>query len=509
MTTQNDILALPELVDMDPLEAIKGAEQNLNWLAALCLADQMKFLFPKMFIAIWEFLRSKVHLTRNFSRLAIGIPRGFAKTTIIKLWIVFCILFTTRKFILVVSSAAEHAISIVTDACTMLSSPNIKTLFGDWETNMKRNTLDTKIFNFRGREIILVGIGVKGSIRGKNLGNERPDVMIFEDYQSKKDSENEQLSEELYKEMLGTIMKACSPFGCLYIFVANMYPTPGSILKKLKNNADWLSFIVGAILADGTSLWEELQPIEQLIEEYQVDLRAGHPEVFLAEKLNDENAGIKAGIDITKIPRFPWDEDDLPQGRAIVIDPALDNPTSDYQGIGLVGLYDGIPTLEVVKLDKWSPLELIKQALILGFKTNTRLICVENIAYQSSLLFWFTKVATDNGIDGFHFMPLNVGGRSKNSKIAAALKELTAKNPATGASQPEVWVKDEVRPFLINEIIKWQPLKKNNQDTVLDLLTFCKKVVEQYSDLMLMPYDPTVLMIANVAPLTTAENCDF
>jgi len=295
-------------------------------------------------------------------------------------------------------------------------------------------------------------------------------------------------------------MKAKSPFGCLFIFVANMYPTPGSILKKLKGNKDWLSFIVGGITTDGTSLWEELQPLDQLLSEYERDLNAGHPEVFLAEVLNDEHAGIKAGIDITKIPRFPFDEDDLPQGRAIIIDPSLDNPTSDYNGIGLMGIYDGIPCLEKVKLAKFTPFELIKYAIILAMGTGTRLICVENIAYQSSLLFWFTKVCVDNGIEGFHFMPLNVGGKSKNAKIMSTLKELEKK---------EVLIKDDVRPLLINEVIKFNPLKKNNQDTCLDLLTFCKKVIEQYSELTLMVYEAEYQSIGNATPRAIEDNCLF
>jgi len=496
---------LPEMVDVSPVEAITRAERDMNFLAALCFAEHMKFLFPALFVACWEFMKSKVNLIRSFPQLAIGIPRGFAKTTVMKLWIIYCVLFTSKRFIVVISKIEDHAINIIMDVCEMLSHPNITSLFGMWNINIERDQQQCKIFSFRGRKIILGAIGAKGSIRGLNIGNERPDVMIFEDYQSKEDSENEELSNKQYETMVGTFMKACAPFGCMYIFVANMYPTVGSILKKLKTNPDWMSFIVGAILADGTSLWEDLQPIEQLIDEYMKDLRAGVPQVFLAEKLNDENAGIKAGNDIMKIGKFPFDPSDLPQGRAIVIDPALDNPTSDYNGVGLVGLYDGIPVLEKVILGKFTPLALIKQALMLGFNTGTRLITVENVAYQASLLFWFNQVCQDNGIQGFHFMPLNVGSKSKNSKIAASLKEIVPNKDG----KIETYVKDEVRPLLINEIIKWQPLKKNNQDTVLDLLTFCRKVIEQFMDLMYMPYEPEVVGVALAAPRPESENCTF
>lgn len=492
---ENEVNAVP----VNTAAAIAKAEAELNFLGMICFAEHFVYLFPTMYLAIWDFMKSKVHLVRDFSKLAIGIPRGFAKTALMKLWIIYCVLFTTKKFILVISSNEDHAINIIKDVCDILSSVNITNLFGDWKLNAERNQVQSKIFKFRGRRIVLAAMGANGSIRGLNVGLDRPDVMILDDYQTKKESNNETISEELYKELIGTILKANSPFGCLYIFVANMYPTQGSILKKLKNNKDWLSFIVGAILSNGTSLWEQLQPLSQLLDEYEADLNAGHPEIFLSEKLNDETAGIKAGIDITKIEVFE-DEGDLPQGRAIVIDPALDNPTSDYNGIGLVGLYDGKPVLEKVILERFSPLELIKQSLILAFQTGTRLIVVESVAYQASLLFWFSKVCQDNGIEGFHFMPLKIGGGSKNAKIMATLQELAKK---------EIALKKEVKPLAVNEIIKFQPLKKNNQDTCLDLLSFMKKVVEQYADLMLMVYEADYQMIQGAAPLTELENSPF
>lgn len=489
-----------EQVTVSPTEAIKAAEEDLNFLSALVLGEHMLYLFPGMFIAIWTFLKSKVFLIRDFSQLAIGIPRAFAKTTFVKIFIVYCVLFTSKKFILVISSNEDHAINIIKDVCDMLSMPNILALFGDYTINMERNQAQCKVFKFRTRRIILAGFGAKGSVRGLNIGLDRPDVMIFEDYQTKEESENEELSRKLYQEMIGTHMKSKSPFGCLFIFIANMYPTPGSILKKLKINKDWMSFIVGGILSNGESLWEELQPLDQLLAEYEKDLNAGHPEIFLSEVLNDENAGIKAGIDITKIPQFPHELDELPQGRAIIVDPSLDNPTSDYNGVGLCGLYDGIPFLEKVLLKRYTPFELIKNALIMAMESGTRLIVVENVAYQASLLFWFDKICLDNGISGFHFMPLNVGGKSKNAKIMSTLKEL---------DRGEIGVKPEVRPLLVNEIIKFNPLKKNNQDTCLDLLTFMKKVMEQYLDLTTMVYEAEYQMIGNCAPRSIEENCAF
>jgi len=497
-------------ITVDPQQARDKASQDMNFLAVLCLFDIMKFLFPPMFLAMWELCVSKLNLYRDFSKIALGIPRGFAKTTFVKLLAVFAVLFTRKHFILVVSFAEEHAISVINDVCKMLSSPNIRLLFGDWDLNVETNQKHLKIFKFRGKTIILKAVGAKGGIRGVNEAHHRPDLIIFEDYQKKEESENEELSKLLYQSMIGTVMKTKSPFGCLYLYVANMYPTPGAILKKLKLNSDWISLIVGGIRADGSSLWEELHPITQLLDEYESDLKANCPEVFLSEVLNDETAGIKSGIDITKLPQFPFDLDELPQGRAIVIDPALDNANSDYNGVGLVGTFDGMGCLEKVKLGKFNPLVLIKEALLMGMDNGARLICVENVAYQASLLFWFNQVCLDNGIEGFHFMPLQIGASSKNAKIIAALRKWQGEKQTTGEYKSTLHVKPEVRPLIINEIIKFNPLKKNNQDTCLDLLTFVDKVIEQYGDLMLMPYEAEMIVNSeHTKPREVELTCSF
>lgn len=508
-TSENNADLLQPTV-VNPTEAIDKASKDMNFLAMLCLFDVMKFLFPPMFLAMWELCVSKLQLTRDFTKLALGIPRGFAKTTFVKLIIVYTILFTRKHFVLVVSYAEEHAISVISDVCSMLGSPNIKLLFGDWTINARTNTKHLKVFHFRGRTIILKAVGSKGGIRGLNEEHHRPDLIICEDYQKKAESENEELSKQMYQELIGTIMKAKSPFGCLFLYVANMYPTPGSILKKLKENPDWVKLIVGGILADGTSLWEDLHPIMQLLEEYEGDLRANCPEVFLSEVLNDETAGIKVGIDITKLPAYPFDLDDLPQGRAVVIDPALDNPTSDYNGIGLVGVFDGVGVLEKVDLGRKNPLQLIKDSIKMAAENMCRLICVENVAYQASLLFWFSRVCEDNGIVGFHFMPLNIGQGSKNAKIIASLRKWQGTKQENGTYKHDVHVKPEVRPLILNEIIKFNPIKKNNQDTCLDLLTFVDKVIEQYQDLMLMDYEAEMIVSSvQAAPRLIEDNCAF
>jgi hypothetical protein len=291
----------------------------------------------------------------------------------------------------------------------------------------------------------------------------------------------------LIKRMVGTIMKAKSPKGCLYLFVGNMYPTVGSILRKLKTNPMWVKFIVGGILADGTSLWEDLQPLRQLIEELESDRAMGEEEQFYAEVLNDETAGIKAGIDISKIPTCPYDlEFENPEGRFIIIDPSGDKWVSDMNAVGLFGMFSGKPVFIKAEQGHWSPLELIKRSLAMAIDTRTRLVVVENVAYQASLLFWFNYVCNEVGISGIDFVPINPKGKAKNGRIKNMLKGLIRPQPG---KEVEQYLGPEVRAVVVAQIQAWNPLQAKNTDELLDLLAYVPQVLLEYSGMISTEFD--------------------
>src|SRR6188768_50149 len=260
-------------IDGDPEfnaeEVFATAKESLDFLAALAIPDVYKYAFPPIYLSIWEWIKQNIYLKRKFPQLALGLPRGFAKTLVVKLIILYAILFTNRQFIIVICENVEKAAAILSDVEDMLDEPNIKATFGDWRLGMGVNTQVRKVFAFRGRNIILKGAGANTGIRGITEKNRRPDLMVFDDIQSREDSESEILANKLESWMVGTAMKTKSAEGCMYLFVANMYPTKGSLLRKIKANPNWVKYIVGGILANGTSLWEELQPIEQLLREFQ------------------------------------------------------------------------------------------------------------------------------------------------------------------------------------------------------------------------------------------------
>lgn len=321
-----------------------------------------------------------------------------------------------------------------------------------------------------------MGAGAQSDIRGITLENVRPDIMIFDDIQTREDADSEVVSSNLETWLIGTAMKAKSPEGCLFIFIANMYPTKHSLLRKLKHNPTWTKFIAGGILADGTSLWEDLQPLEQLLKEFENDLSMGRPEIFFAEVLNDENATVNTFIDISKIPECPFEDEfeaGQHQGNFIVIDPATDKANADAVSIGYFEVWDGVPVSREIIEGRLSPGDSIKESLKLCFKYNCTLVAVESNAYQYSHLYWFNYICAQYGIIGLNCVDVYSGSRSKNSRILDMFKGLLAK---------ELYLSRQTRAQVFSQITSFNALKTNNVDGILDLLTYSTKIIEMYGD---------------------------
>ncbi len=456
----------------DRLQVIEMCKSDLNFLAAMAMPVTFKFFFPATHITAWHIMVNSLDDPEiQFPQIALGIPRGHAKTTLIKLFVLYCVLFSNKKFILATAATEPRAMDIIADVVDMLDETNIKGTFGDWRLGLETDTKSLKKFGFRDRNVILAAIGAEGAVRGLNIKNARPDVMIFDDIQTRECADSKLQSDTLERWMIGTAMKAKSPAGCLFIYSGNMFPTSHSILKKLKMNGSWIKFISGGILADGSALWPELRSLDSLIEELNNDIAMGHPEIFFSEVLNDTEAGVNTSVDFSKFPAWEWTKDDLPQGKFLVVDPSQGKGL-DSDVIGRFEVYDGILGCRELVEEKLSPGNLIRKALILAIRNNISLIAVESMAYQYTLLYWFEEVCKTAGITGIVCVPIYATNHSKNSRIASGLKAMQSR---------EIILHNDIRSRVQKQIADWNPMKRDNVDDILDIIAYAPKVLAEYT----------------------------
>lgn len=453
-------------------ELILGCKTSLDFLASIVLTEIYSYGYPALFHGLWQLLCDAAIQLRGKPKYALGIPRGFAKTILMKLYVVWLVLFSDRGFILIVCNTEAHAMNFLSDVAEMLSHPNIISIFGDWRANMgDSDTKALKKFDFRGRSITIAAIGSGSSPRGLNIKFVRPDCVIMDDMQNRDEAENSEIAKEQMIWMLGTLMKACHPQRCVFIFVGNMYPFEGSILRKLKHSAIWTSIITGAILADGESIWPEHRSVEDLLEELANDTEQGHPEIFYAEVMNDEEGGTVSGIDVSKIKHLPDGlMQQMAQGGFIIIDPSGRKKKSDNTAIGAVLVFDETPVLWEVVNKQMDPGETIKTATLLAMKYNMQLIVVEGVAYQETLAYWFEQVWEQLGVEGLNIATITPGGLQKNARIRSWFQLLlSGKN----------YLHPQVRSEVIYEITQFNPLKTNNVDNLLDIGAYMTKVIAE------------------------------
>lgn len=456
-------------------EALLAAKNDMNFLAALAAPEVFQYFFPPIFLAIWQLLTTAVQENRGQHKLAIGLPRGFAKTFVAKLFVLYTILFTDRKFILVVCNTEDHAQNFLSDVMDLLSSDNIVRVFGNWRVAKETDSLLKKKFYFRGRPVIIAGLGKNGSPRGLNIKYVRPDVLVMDDMQSRENAKSPAESKADLEWMMGTLLKANNKERCTFIYIGNMYPYDGTILKKLKENSIWTTFITGAILEDGDSLWPELRSVEDILQELEDDEAMGCPEIFYSEVMNDDKAGTRSGVDFGRINIWkPQSTMPLfPHAGFVIIDPSAAKKKSDDVAIGVCKIYDNEPVLEEVLTGRFDPMQQCRESIKLALKHGLTAIIVEDVAYQSTLIFWMQQVLAQLQLQNIKILPINPRGASKNYRIIEMLKQLTAQ-------RQRIYITPAVRSVVVHQITYFDPTKTNNKDDILDILAYFPLVQAQY-----------------------------
>lgn len=450
-------------------EIIEHMKHDLDFFAQVCLPDVYRYPFPPIHKAVWQMLTEGAATDTGISQLAFGLPRGFAKTVLLKLFAVHSILFSTRQFIVTCCNTASLAENFLADVLDVLASENIRRLFGDYRAHSEISRQELQKFTFMGRAIILCAVGAGTSVRGINIKYLRPDILICDDMQSREEADSPIESAKLLNWFQGTLLKFVSPHRSLRVFLGNMYPSDGCILKKLKYNPVWTTFITGAILEDGDSIWPEHKSVEALLDELASDTAMGTPEIFYAEVMNDEEAGSRSGCDITKIipQELPGTE---PEAACIIIDPSAGKKKSDDLVIGAFKIYDQLPYLTELAIGKFNPAETIKQTLQLAMRLQIRAIFIESVAYQSTLAFWFQHYCNEWGVEGINVYEIYPRG-AKNSRIITALKDLQAGKILTTQS---------TRNKVVNQITQFDPLKTTNKDDILDVVAYIYPTMSEH-----------------------------
>ena len=474
-------MAETEELQLSIIDAYNRGMTDINFFAALALPTVSVYSLPLFYVAIWQMLTTREEdKVGALLRFALGLPRGHAKTTFIKILICWMIVYDKVFFALIVCSNAALAEALMADIHDILCSDNMVSIYGDWAAGLAIDSADTKKAQYHGRSVVMVARGWSAGIRGLNLRFQRPDLIFCDDAQTRKNDQSPTERQDLLEELVGSIFKAISPVGDrLIIYVGNMY-SEGCILNRLKQNPHWISLITGAILSNGQPLWPELFSLSELMESYEHDEQLGLANVWFSEVMNDPQSGGTSLLP-SSLPLCPVSEVLVPDAAFITIDPAGFKSTSDDNVIAVHIKHENKGyVVETVKgiLD---PQEIIRKTLSLAMKWGVSLIGIEDVGYQQTLSFWMSHYLREYGIEGITVVPLKPKGRSKELRIRLFIAELY--NGSYYLLDPST------RSAFIWQASLYKIGKPNNRDDLLDAVSYGLDVRNEYWHLLVSPLD--------------------
>jgi len=415
----------PSTLNVSLSDAYERGKVDINFFAALCMPSIFLYPLPLFYIAAWQLISSDDEdRIDSLFRFALGLPRGHAKTTFVKILIAWMICYDKASFILVVCSNSSLAENLLADIDDILASDNITSIYGQWNSgNKATDSKDTKKAAYHGRSVTLVARGWSAGIRGINLKNHRPDFIFCDDVQTKDNDLSPTEREKLLNELAGTIFKAVSHRGRrTIVYVGNLY-SDECILQQFRKNPHWTSLVTGAILEDGSPLWPELVSLEELKESYEHDEALGLSHIWFAEVMNDPQSVLHSLLP-KPLPDSPVAEIIVDDGAFITIDPAGFRSTSDDNVIAVGKKYEdrcfGVAMDRGIK----DPSELIQKAIAMALEHGVSLIGIEAVAYQQTLCFWMTFFLRKLNINHITVVELHPHGRSKESRIRQYVAEL-------------------------------------------------------------------------------------
>jgi len=458
----------------DSKEAFDAGFNSFQFFSELCLPDVCTFKWPFEYIAIWMLLIKAIRdkdekQVKRVLRFALGLPRGFAKTTFIKLLVAWLIVYDFVTFVLVVCATEPHAENFLADVSDMLSTSNMTAIYGNWTGSLAIDNAKLKKATYRRRTVILAAIGSGTSVRGLNIVHERPDFIICDDMQTKENAESDTEALHLLNWFVGTLLKCVDPTFAVVAYIGNMYPQ-NCILFKLKENPYWTSLITGCILADGKSLWQELRPLEALYEEFKHDEALGLAFIWFAEMMNDPILERISLLPKGILPVCTLKEEEInPDAGFAIVDPAGFKNAADDNVCIAVQVMNGIPYVRGMTSGIFNPREIIEKTVELCLLYNIRIIFVESVAYQQTLCFWFTdELKRVNLQDHFTIKEVMPKNKSKDSRIRIIVQQLLGLTVFI--------MSQEVRHKFVFQALQYKIGKKTNRDDLLDAHAYIEDI---------------------------------
>lgn len=278
-----------------------------------------------------------------------------------------------------------------------------------------------------GKFISMLAVGITGQIRGFNLDDFRPDLIIVDDILNEENTatpdQRKKTEDLLFGALLNSLAPASEAPWAKAVFAQTPFNKQDAIAKCMQD-PEWNPVKYGIFDALGKSRWEERYPTEALLKAKEAAVRRGQYRLWMREKECTIVAGEDKAIDVTKFKNY----DVLPEylDTIIAIDPASsDKEEADDHAIVALGFKgNDVYVLDYHLAKAVMPDQAAHHFFTLTLLYSPRRAAVESIAYQRILKWYLEQEMTKRRI----FVPVEAiqDRRSKANRIMQALPGLVA-----------------------------------------------------------------------------------
>lgn len=348
--------------------------------------------------------------------VAIESYRGSAKTTRLRIFTSKRIAYGISRMILYMSDTETHA---------------AKSL--EWiKRNVEHNTLWAQTYRLSpgkkwtetdieivhgvfGHTVRVLALGITGQVRGINIDDHRPDLIVGDDLENEENTGTPEQREKISKLFFGAVEKSLVPASENIDAKLVLLGTPlhrDALVEVCRKDPNWVSRRYSCFDTRGLSRWEDRFPTEVLMRDKQSHAQRNQLHLWMREM---ECRVVAPETCYFKLEWLRYWEV-LPEGLTIVIgiDPASSaSADADFQAVVVWGIQGKKRYLvEYAQVRGQSPDELMAYIVTLVARHRPRTIGVETVAYQKILKAMLEKTLRARGT----FVPvIEVNDRRKKA----------------------------------------------------------------------------------------------
>lgn len=410
---------------------------------AFYLGDDLTLEVPPLHEEIWAEMVDMVrrvnlgewvdHMQKLFC-----VPRGFAKTTVVKVAIMLFLRYSTLRFALYASRTTIMARNACRDIYKWFIGDNDQALHGKCVVEKANETEGLWILiigtpDFGPKRIILKALGSDQQVRGTNIDNWRPDLMILDDIEDNDTAGTAESQQKLDVWLMGNLLKA-SARRSVRIILGNMINSR-TMLYRFSKDPTWNPTVYGAIVKNKNtgkleSLWEEFFPLQKLLKEYKDYRSKGVGHVWVYEMMN-MTADTVFKTELNKAIRIPRPLPDQVTCGLITLDPAFGQKAwNDESALVCHVKIEGsvIPHAVESRKGRWDEDRILDNLIEMSQYWNIATWGIESVAAQKLLIPLFTLMLKDRQWPAglIQMIPLPSGGAAKSSRILAGARAVGA-----------------------------------------------------------------------------------